>query len=143
MTMAMSKHCETFEHTADIGLQARADTQAELYEALAEGLAELFCPRDSVEAKERFELSIPGDDAESLAVDFLAKLLAEMQSRKFAVRTAEVDMVGPNELHAVLAGEPIAPDRHELGAEIKAVTYHMLQVKEQDGRWHGRVLLDL
>ena len=34
----MSKTCTTFDHTADVGLAARADTLAELFEALAEGL---------------------------------------------------------------------------------------------------------
>ena len=30
----MGKHCETFDHTADVGLSARADTLGELFEAL-------------------------------------------------------------------------------------------------------------
>ena len=44
----MAKHCETFDHTADVGLAARADSPAELFEALAEGLAEFLCPRNTV-----------------------------------------------------------------------------------------------
>ena len=46
----MAKHCETFDHTADLGLQARADTLGELFEALAEGLADEICPRRQVRA---------------------------------------------------------------------------------------------
>lgn len=139
----MTKHCETFEHTADVGLQAWADTQAELYEALAEGLADLVCPRELVKAAATFEMDVDSDDAELLAVDFLAKMLTFIQTERVCICDVRVRCDGPSRLSAVLRGEPIDLDRHVLGEEIKAVTYHMLEVVRRDGRWNGRVLLDL
>ena len=41
----MVGHCETFEHTADIGLTGWADTFGELVQVLGEGLAEILNPR--------------------------------------------------------------------------------------------------
>jgi len=30
-----------------------------------------------------------------------------------------------------------------LKAEVKAVTYHQVEVKEKDGRWEARVIFDI
>lgn len=141
--MAVAKRCDTFEHTADVGLIARADTREELYEALGEGLAELVCPRESVRASETFEIEIESDDEELLAVDFLARVLTFAQTERVCFRDVRVRCDGPAKLAATLTGEPFDPARHPLGAEIKAVTYHMLEVARRDRRWIGRVLLDL
>jgi SHS2 domain-containing protein len=140
----MSKHCEPFEHPADVGLAASADTLAELYEALAEGLAELICPRRTVRPAAERTLEIRAEDREALAVDFLAAVLSAIQEDRFLVASASVECQdGPPSLRAVLRGEPYDPRRHELRTEVKAVTYHQLEVAQREERWQGRVILDL
>jgi len=139
----MTKHCDTFEHTADVGLEAHADTQAELYEALAEGLANLVCPVDLVTPDRTFELDVESGDAELLAVDFLAKVLTLIHTERVCIRDVEVRCDRPTALRARLGAEPIDPGRHELGEEIKGVTYHGLEVSQHGSRWYARVLLDL
>lgn len=138
----MGKGCETFEHTADVGLSAWGDTRGELYEALAEGLADLVCPRRQVRPRHDRALRVDSEDAELLAVDFLAKLLAFMQTERIVVCEVQVHDVDDTHLAATVRGEPIDIDRHRMGDEIKAVTYHMLEVKQQDGRWTAKVILD-
>ncbi len=141
----MAKQVEIFEHTADVGLAARADTLAELLEALAEGLADVVCPRAQVAARERRALAVQeeADDAAGLAVDFLCEVLRLVEVSRFAVASARVLEASPRHLRAELAGEPFDPARHERAAEVKAVTYHQLEVAERDGAWHARVILDL
>ena len=139
----MSRRCETFEHTADIGLRAWADTLAELYQALAECLAEQVCPRESVQPREERRLAVSAEDREALAVDFLSRLVAVMQGELLLVRDVEVCMAGAAGLEATLRGERYDPARHELGEEIKAVTYHLLQVRQEGDGWTGRVVLDV
>ena len=139
----MAKHVETFEHTADIGLVAWGDTLAELYAALGEGLADLVVPRKEVHSGYSHTLTVRSDDEQSMAVDFLGRLLSFMQTDRFCVHEVSVIVASPTHLEAVIRGEPFDPLRHEPGAEIKAVTYHMLDVSRHEGRWQGRVLLDL
>ena len=139
----MAKRCETFDHTADVGLAAEADTRAELFEALAEGLAEVICPRRRVAAAGRRELRVEAEDVEALAVDFLSEVLAVIQDERFLVAAVAVSEAGDTAVTARLAGEPYDPGRHELAAEVKAVTYHQLKIARRRGRWTGRVILDL
>ncbi len=140
----MAKHCETFEHPADLGLAARADTLAELFEALGEGLADQICPRRAVAARERKKLLARSEDVESLAVEFLGELLGLFHLEKFLARQVRVERISESAVRAEVTGERYDPARHELGPEIKAVTYHQLEVaRRPGGEWIARVILDL
>lgn len=146
----MAKHFRTLDHTADVGLAARADTLGELFEALAEGMCDLICPRGQVTAAASRKIAVQAEDVEALAVDFLAKVLWTIQTEHFAVAAVRVvncdlptGQAGRMSVAAELAGEPYRPDRHELTGEIKAVTYHQLKVAREGAEWVARVFLDL
>ena len=115
----------------------------ELYEALAEGLAEQVCPRGQVRPAQQRRLAVQSDDAESMAVDFLGQLLGLMQTQRFFVHEVRVRSASPVRVEATVLGEPYDPARHTVGQEVKAVTYHMLQVRQDGDAWTGQVLLDL
>jgi len=139
----MAKHCETFEHTADIGLAASADTLGELFEALGEGLAEIICPIRQARARQRRRIAVRAEDVEGLTVDFLAKIMVTIQTDGFVVAAVRVGSITENEVIGHLAGEPFDPARHEFHTEVKAVTYHQLRVARDGEKWTARVILDI
>lgn len=138
----MTKQWRTFEHPADLGLEARAESLPELFEALGEGLARQVCPR-GVRSQETLPLEAEADDLESLAVEFLGALLRLFYLRRFLVAEVRVERIEPTSLSASAGGESYEPHRHELGPEIKGVTYHHLKVAQEPGGWVATVLLDL
>jgi SHS2 domain-containing protein len=137
------KHCETFEHTADVGLAARGDTLPELMEALAEGLAEFITPRGKVRPRHVRIVGVQAEDLEALTVDFLSKVLYVIQTDHFLVSRAKVTDVSQTAVAAELMGETYDPAHHDLHMEVKGITYHKLAIEQQDGAWTGRVILDL
>ena len=139
----MAKHFETFEHTADIGLAAKADSLGELFEALAEGLAEMICPRGQVEPLQTRGLTVEAEDIEALAVDALTDVMNMIQTDRFAVSAVRVKRAEPTALEAELLGEPYDPARHVIDREVKAVTYHQLRIARDGEMWTGRVILDI
>ncbi|MCY2927014.1 MAG: archease [Planctomycetota bacterium] len=139
----MTKDCHPFDLPADIGLAARADSPGELLEALAEGLADLICPRVHVRAVQTIELDVQGDDWESLAVAFLWNVMDLIQADHKAVASVTVTRAQPTGARASVACEPIDLSRHEILTEVKAVTYHQLEFRPDGERWVGRVVLDL
>ena len=139
----MAGHCETFDHTADVGLAARADSAAELLEALAECMCDLVCPRKNVAPDSTRTIAVEAPDFEALTVDVLDAVLAAIQTDRFAVARVRVTGVTQTSAAAELLGTDLDPQRHEILTEIKAVTYHELDVVERDGQWTARVILDL
>jgi SHS2 domain-containing protein len=139
----MAKECHAFDLPADIGLTAQADSAGELLEALAEGLADLICPRASVQARETVELDVQADDWDSLAVTFLWRVMDLIQADHKALASVTVTRAEPTAAHARIACERLDLHRHEILTEVKAVTYHQLEFRHDGRRWAGRVVLDL
>ena len=138
----MAKECRTFEHPSDLGLEATADSLGELFEALGEAAARQVCPEGVVAAQTR-PVAAEAEDVETLVVEYLGELLGLFHLERFLVADVRVVAVDERSVRAEVAGEAVDLARHELGAEIKAVTYHQLRVARDGGRWTARVILDL
>ena len=139
----MAKSYTTFEHTADIGLRASADSLGELLEAMGEGLAEQICPRGAVRPERSRPMTVRADNVEDLTHDFLQAMLLLFHLDKFLVSQVRVTQIDEAMVTAEVRGETFDPDRHEIGAEIKAVTYHLLSVTRDGDGWCGTVVLDI
>ena len=140
----MGKRCETFDHTADVGLDARADTLEELLEALAHGLAGVIHDPAGVQGRETRALRLEADDLETLTVDFLWSVKDLIEADLFLVHEVRVLRAGEREVAAEIDGEPYDEARHTFVGEVKAVTYHQLEVGQAPGGgWRARVILDL
>ena len=138
----MAKHWETFEHTADLGLQGWADTLAELFEAMGEALSRQIC-NSPIEHRRTVEIQVNSTDVETLMVDFLTEILNLFNFERFLTGQVRIKEIHSNSLRAELAGESYDENRHELSEEIKAVTYHQLKVAREGDKWVARVILDI
>jgi len=133
----------TFEHTADIGIEAYGRTLEEAFGNAAKGMFSIITNGSRVEAVEKRHIELPVDsDEEQLLVDFLSELLyindvEEMVFGDFDVKIDDKLLV------ADAYGEKYDRSKHGYGTEIKAVTYHMLQIKRNKKGFYIRVLFDI
>ena len=134
---------ELFEHTADLGLRA---TAADLDALFAEMAACLFTAivedftlvRPVLDAA----IEVPGADRELLLFDWLKELLHRCEDEQVLFCRFEVN-VRDDGLSATAWGEPFDPDRHALGHEVKAITYHGLKVEKTADGWLAEVIVDI
>jgi SHS2 domain-containing protein len=134
---------ELFEHTADIGLRIRAAGLDELFAEAGRALFSLLVANPgSVRLVDEFEVEIAGDRCDDLLFDWLAELLYKFDVEHVLAAQFEVN-VNSQGLRAVVRGEPVDRDRHELDMEVKAITYHGLKVEQQDGQWLAEVIVDI
>ncbi len=134
---------ETFEHTADIGLLARGRTLAELFANAADGLVDLTVDRDGLRDTTQAQVSVSAEDREGLLVAWLNELLYLLDTRRFVPRRTQITSLDTTSLTAHLVGDTIDPGRHTVRRMIKAATYHGLSLRQVDGMWEARVILDL
>jgi SHS2 domain-containing protein len=66
-----------------------------------------------------------------------------IQADHKAIASVTVSKADPTRAAAAVCCEPLDPARHEILTEVKAVTYHQLQFRQEGARWVGRVVLDL
>lgn len=134
---------EIFEHTADLGLRARApDFGALLAEAGRALFAAMMDDLDRIEPRERVSFEISGDDAAYLLFDFLNELLFIFETRRLVF--SDFTVSGRKDGLSVEArGEPFDEARHGAGHEVKAITYHRLRVERTDDGWEAEVIVDI
>lgn len=131
------------EHTADAGLAATGQSQADLFASTGEGLAALLCEPDGIREQATIELEASAPDVESLMVAWLSEINYRFEVDRFAFRSFEVEEVSDTHIKGTGHGERIDPSRHRIGEQVKAITYHQLEVKRDGDRWSARVIVDI
>jgi SHS2 domain-containing protein len=135
------KHYELIEHTADVGVKAYGKTVAEAFEHAAEGMFDIITDESTIDSIGEYEILLEAPDLEQLLVDWLSKLLYLNGAQGLAFGKFKVTISG-NHLSAHIYGEKYDIKKHRMGVEIKAVTYHILQVHEKDPTF-VQVLFDI
>jgi len=122
---------ELVDHTADVGIKAYGKTLAEAFEHAAQAMFDIITDHSEIESVGQYDIELDAPDLEQLVVDFLSELLFlhTAQNLVFGFFKIELDEK-KNHLHSHVCGEPYRTSKHKVGTEIKAVTYHMLQVRK-------------
>ena len=138
----MTERFEILEHTADIGLRARASTREEVFQALGEGLATLqgaWFPDGGAERR----VQVEAPDPAALLVSWLDELLYIHEAEDAVFSGLVVDRVDDTSLAARVGLAPRG-DRELEGVGVKAATYHRVRLaRDPDGLWAGEIYLDV
>jgi SHS2 domain-containing protein len=123
---------EVLEHTADVGLKAYGGTLEEIFENAAVGMFDLMTDVSLVRPTGEVAVQVQSQDIESLMVDWLTELIYVHEMQNVFLSQFDVSIDGLS-LTGTARGEPVDASRHPLEMLIKAVTYHMIEVKPEEG----------
>jgi SHS2 domain-containing protein len=137
------KRYETFDHTADIGVRVFGRTVEEVFANAAYALFDQLTDLRKVGDGAIQEISVEGADREDLLIRWLGELLFLCQGRGYLFKEFSILHLDSNSLRANARGEIFDPSRHRFKTEIKAVTYHQVEVKLKDKGWEGKVVFDI
>lgn len=132
----------TFEHTADIGIEAWADDLPRAYEQAARALFSVMVDVDKIDERTERLLRIQASDREALLVAWLNELIGLVDAEGLVFRRSVIDPMTETELVARCFGEALDPARHAPRTAVKAATFHGLSV-EPGPPARVRVILDL
>lgn len=135
------------DHTGDIGIHVTAETLPQLFERAAIGMFDVLTDLSTVQASEPNTVAATGRDREALMVHWLSELNYHHTVNHELYcdfRVDDIDQAGGAwSLSATVRGEPIDPDRHTVYTEIKAITFHGLEVHETEAGWAVQVIFDM
>jgi SHS2 domain-containing protein len=137
------KRFEILDHTADIGLIVYGENLRTLFENAGEVFFRLITDLKKVRRRVEKRVEIKGEDLKRLMVDWLTELLYFHDVENLLFKGFKVESVGENGLKAVVKGEPFQEGVHVIKTEIKAVTYHQIEVRKEKRGWRAKVILDL
>jgi len=134
------KKYETLGHKADLKIRAFGKDKKELFLNMLLAMAESQKPEIKSDKKIKREVKIKSIDLAALLVDFLNEVLYLSQVNKEVYLDFKFKKFKDNELEGELIGRKV----DGFGEDIKAVTFHNLEVKQTENKnWEGTVLFDI
>ena len=140
------KEFEILEHTADIGIAAYGKTKREVFINAAKGMFEIIAG-ETKNLKENFydKIKLEADNLEGLLFAWLNELLYIGETRLVILNKFQIKELSDFQIKAEVRGAKINPPSIKIKKEIKAVTYHRLEIKkvEESGLWRAQVIFDI
>ena len=126
------KNYEYFEVTADIGFKAYGENLNEAFENASIAMFNIITDTSNVTPSKEIEFEISSEDEVSLLYDYLEELLFHHEVDFMLFSQFHVQIDENLFLRAKIKGEEIDWDKHERKTEIKAITFHKMDVKKTD-----------
>ena len=130
-------------HTADTGIEATADSLADIIGELCAAMFGLIAPVEPSAARRWVGVNVVAQRIEGLVVDTLSELLYHAEVEDLIFGAFRVLMNSDDLEVSVKAGGLSVDAVESVGPPIKAVTYHDLVVAQRGDGWYGRVYFDV
>ena len=132
------------EHMTDAFIEVIANTLEEAFENAGISVVDTIVDIKSVEEKIEKKIEVSGKDLNNLLYNWLEEVIIITITEGFVTKSFLVKLEKNNgyKLLAILKGEEIDVEKHHFKVEIKAPTFHLMEIK-QDKQVVMRFLLDL
>jgi len=136
------------DHTADVQVKSWGRTLEEAFSQTAYSLMATITPDlDKVSPEIEKELNIMAEDKEALLFDFLSEFLFLFDVEELVFSDINVESIKQKEndyvIKAILKGEKFNKNKHEIGTEVKAITYSFMNISEKKGYIEISIVFDI
>ena len=100
----------------------------------------------SIKTNQKYTFKVESQERDLLLFEFLEKLVIEKDANQMLFSEFEVEINQTNEkftVSVIAHGEHIDYDRHELCADVKAVTLHKFSLTKEEEYWKAEMILDI
>ena len=131
--------------TADAAFEVEGSTLEELFRDAAVATFEVMVDTKSVRTEITRDIELRNETVDGLLFDWLSELvyLKDADSLLFNKFDISIRKNNTYELRATVSGDNIDQEKQSLRSDVKAVTYHMFEVKKTGRNWIARVILDI
>lgn len=126
------------DHTADLGIMVQATDIPSLFIEAAWAMIEIMGARTAISEREIL-FSVDGYDREDLLIRWLGELLYRIESAHLRIAEITIKHLSDNHLKTRIRG---TYQPSPLLANIKAVTYHALAIREVDNHLETTIIFD-
>ena len=120
------------EHATDAVIEITASSLKEAFVVAGQSVVEITLDSEKVEEREQRVLKVVGKDLRYLLFNWLEEVNYQLITEGFAINRFSVDISKNSEykLNATAYGEPLDLQKHRFRVEIKAPTFHEMEISE-------------
>jgi SHS2 domain-containing protein len=136
---------------ADLAFSATGATLEELFQSAVDALVSaIVADLGSIVPRERREIMHTAETVDDLLFELMQKVISSKDNDGLLLRVESIRVTEGSggalpvaSLKAVLKGDRIDPKRHELSADVKAVTLYRGRIEPVQDGWEAEVALDV
>ncbi|RAP50097.1 MAG: hypothetical protein BZ136_02110 [Methanosphaera sp. rholeuAM74] len=135
-----------FETTADIGIEVVSSNIEDAFMYSAVACFNLITDVDMIEENIRKEVSVSSEDEYALLYDWITELLILFDGEFFVANSYDVKINMDDDgyhLSARLLGDVYDTSKYCYKTEVKAITYHNMEITEDKNEYRVRFIVDL
>ena len=140
--MAVEREFEIIDHTADVGIIAYGTDMKMAFANAAKALFSLITELEDVDELVHKDVAITAPDQESLLVAWLHELIYLFDTENVILKRFDIIRLSQTQLKARGYGQKVDRARHQIKTGVKAATYHMLKIDQNNGT-KVQVLFDI
>ena len=146
---AEMKPYEVIDHTADLCVRVYGENLEALFLNAAKVMFELILeekeetpPRKNPEYK-KIVLNKSGENLDEIFIFWLTELLYLFSVESFIFGRADIQRLSSEGIQAEVEGKTFNPEFYWIKTEIKAVTYHELELKQISTGYQAQIIFDV
>ena len=131
--------------TADAAFEVEAADLNQLFQESAEATFAIMADLSAIKPYSHKAVKLSADKIDQLLFDWLSELVYLKDRDKIIFSRFDVDIKKHQDykLIAKASGEPIDAAKHDLRADVKAITFHQFKVEQRADGWYARVVVDI
>lgn len=135
------------EHTADIAVEVEGKTIEELFTSSFYAWRDAVLDLNNIKNDHSKKFLFNANSTEELLIEMLSELNYQLYTKKWIALSIKKLMIQKlNEsyhLEVEVFGQSFNPDNHFIKEEIKAVTFHQMNIEERNGTYFTRIVFDI
>jgi len=139
----VKKAFEIIDHTADIGVIVYGVDIKQLFSNAALALFSLITEPESIGEQLQRHVEVVSEDNDSLLVEWLNELIYFFDGEHLLFSRFTIESLSNNQLKATCYGEELDLQKHRIKMGVKAATYHMLRINEDDYGYEVQIIFDV
>ncbi|MCJ7635360.1 archease [Candidatus Bathyarchaeota archaeon] len=143
----LTKRFEFLEHTADAYIAAYGKSLAQAFENAALAMFETMTDTKGVREIEENSIEVVARDEQDLLFSWLEVLLLKFEVENILFSRFKVNPIEKTSegyiLKARMWGEPFDRERHKSKTDVKAVTYHRMEIIKDGSEVTVKFILDI
>jgi SHS2 domain-containing protein len=131
---------------ADLAFEAEGDSVGELFRAATWALLETLADPATVAATWERRMAHVSEGPDDLLFDWLSDIVYWKDAAGVVFHDAEISVRQEGStwrLEAVLRGASVDQTTQTLHSDVKGITKHLYDVRQEGARWYARVVVDV
>jgi len=137
---------EYLPHPADVRFSAYGSTLEEVFEQAAYAMFHVIIDTTTLNPERSVDIKLESLGLDNLLYDYLSELLYLFEVEEIVFCQFRVNSIEKTDgnyiLHGKASGENIDQERQSFETEVKAVTYHLLEVTKGKVGYSAHVIVD-